>query len=325
MLAVGGLWIGIDALHHQFRGKLFLGKDADPVPISERVHALNPLIPGTGITSDCTVASGKPYNATTRPNFDRCNRPGLPGAREIFLLGDSHAQHLLPMLDLVTARTGQRITFTNKRSCFIDPQLTLFLNNRPYKPCTDFAAGEMERSLERLRPGDIVIISSNLNNYLSSADPAGTTQGQPAYLAGRRLNVAEVRQAHILSMRAYAQRLAARGVQLVLVVDNPPLAREIVACPKDSPSSCAPDPSVTAAGQLAVRLTLEAAAAGLPNVHVFDPTPYLLAPDGRVRYRNDQGRIIYSDSHHLSVTGSRSLAEPFERFLAQAGLVPGGR
>jgi hypothetical protein len=58
---------------------------------------------------------------------------------------------------------------------------------------------------------------------------------------------------------------------------------------------------------------------------VFDPTPYLLAPDGRVRYRNDQGRIIYSDSHHLSVTGSRSLAEPFERFLAQAGLVPGAR
>jgi hypothetical protein len=44
-----------------------------------------------------------------------------------------------------------------------------------------------------------------------------------------------------------------------------------------------------------------------------------------VRYRNDQGKIIYSDSHHLSVTGSRSLAAPFERFLSQAGLIPGNR
>ena len=169
------------------------------------------------------------------------------------------------------------------------------------------------------------MISSNLNNYLSSADPGGTSQGQPAYLSGRRLNVAELRQAHILSLRAYAQRLAARGLQLVLVVDNPALAREIVACPKDSTSSCAPDPAVTAAGQQAVRLTLAAVAAGLPNVHVFDPTPYLLGPDGRVRYRNDQGNIIYSDSHHLSVSGSRSLAAPFERFLSQAGLTPGAR
>ena len=74
-----------------------------------------------------------------------------------------------------------------------------------------------------------------------------------------------------------------------------------------------------------MRLTLEAVAAGLPNVHVFDPTPYLLAPDGRVRYRNDLGKIIYSDSHHLSVSGSRSLAAPFKRFLSQAGLTPGAR
>jgi peptidoglycan/LPS O-acetylase OafA/YrhL len=325
VLALGGLWMAIDTLHYSVRGRFFIGTDRDPVPLHERVQEWNPTLPGTRIDQNCAIPYWTPYSPASRSDFERCSKPGRPGAGEIFLLGDSHAEHLLPMLDLVTATTGQRITFTNKRSCFIDPQLTLHLNNRPYKPCTDFAAGEMERALERLKPGDIVMISSNLNNYLSSADPGGTSQGQPAYLSGRRLNVAELRQAHILSMRAYAQRLAARGLHLVLVVDNPALAREIVACPKDSTSSCAPDPAVTAAGQLAVRLTLEAVAAGLPNVHVFDPTPYLLAPDGRVRYRNDLGKIIYSDSHHLSVSGSRSLAAPFKRFLSQAGLTPGAR
>jgi hypothetical protein len=61
-------------------------------------------------------------------------------------------------------------------------------------------------------------------------------------------------------------------------------------------------------------------AAGLPNVHVFDPTPYLVGRDGRVVYRRPDGTPLYADSHHLSVSGSRSLAAPFERFLQQQGL-----
>jgi hypothetical protein len=70
------------------------------------------------------------------------------------------------------------------------------------------------------------------------------------------------------------------------------------------------------------RATLMAAAAGLPNVHVFDPTPYFLDLKGRVKYRRADGTPLFADSNHLSVTGSRSLAEPFERFLVQAGLIP---
>jgi hypothetical protein len=46
----------------------------------------------------------------------------------------------------------------------------------------------------------------------------------PTYLGQQRLRIAEVRQAHVASMRTYAQRLAAKGIQLVLVVDNPSLA-----------------------------------------------------------------------------------------------------
>uniref|UniRef100_UPI0025711026 SGNH hydrolase domain-containing protein n=1 Tax=Synechococcus sp. CCY 0621 TaxID=2815603 RepID=UPI0025711026 len=322
VLAVGGLWLGIDALHHTFKGYFFVGADKNPVPVHEWVEYLNPTIPGTLIDEKCVIDYWKPYNLQTRTDPDRCSKPGRPGANEIFLLGDSHAQHLLPMLDAVTARTGQRITFAHKRSCFIDPRVTLQLDGRPYTPCTDFASGEMERALQRLRSGDIVMISSNLNNYLSSNDFGGTSYGQPAYLGDQRLRVAEVRQAHVLSMRAFAQRLAAKGIQLVLFVDNPPLARDMVTCPKNSNISCSPDPAVIATRQQAVRLTLQAAAYGLPNVHVFDPTPHLLDVDGRVRYRNVLGHVLYPDSHHLSVTGSRSLAAPFERFLTQAGLIP---
>jgi hypothetical protein len=131
----------------------------------------------------------------------------------------------------------------------------------------------------------------------------------------------------VANLRAYAQRLAARGIQLVLVVDSPMLARKPLECRRSTgPAvSCAPEPSVTATMQRTMRATLEAAAAGLPNVHVFDTTPYLVGADGRVLDRQTDGTPLFADNHHLSVSGSRSLAGPFERFLAQAGLIPGGR
>jgi len=322
LLAVVGLWMGIEALHHQFRGKWFVGSDPTPVPRHERVQDWNPTIPGTLIDKTCTLDYWKPYGPESRPNYDRCQKPGRPGAGEIFLLGDSHAQHLLPMLDLVTRRTGQRITFSNKPSCFLDPALTLQLSQKPYQPCTDFAVGEMERAIERLKPGDIVMISSNLHNYLGSVHASGSELETPARLDGKPLNISELRRAHLASMQAYALLLSKRGIQLVLVVDTPPLSQDIVFCPKGSQRSCAFDAEITSARQKLIASILNEVAVGFKNVHVFDPTQALLDSSAKVRYRDAKGNVIYSDSHHLSMTGSRSLAEPFERFLVASGLIP---
>jgi hypothetical protein len=123
-------------------------------------------------------------------------------------------------------------------------------------------------------------------------------------------------------MRAYAFLLQKRGIHLVLVVDNPPLSEDIVFCPEGSSRICSFDPAITSAKQGVVSSVLNEVAVGLPNVHIFDPSQSLLDSSGRVRYRDAKGTIIYSDGHHLSVTGSRSLAKPFESFLIQSGLIP---
>jgi hypothetical protein len=74
--------------------------------------------------------------------------------------------------------------------------------------------------------------------------------------------------------------------------------------------------------QKTVRETLMAAAAGLPNVHLFDPTPYFLDGNGRVTPMLPDGTLLFSDDHHLSVSGSLSLSEAFRRFLEREGLSP---
>jgi hypothetical protein len=323
LLAVVGLWIGIDALHHQWRGKLFVGTDADPVPYRERIHTYDPFILDTGVNQkNCTVPVGKPYGPTTRPNYDLCQKPGRPGAGEIFLLGDSHALHLIPMLDSVTRATGQRLTFAFQMACFIDPLMTATLGSVTFPGCQDLAKGEMDRAIERLSPGDIVMISSWINSYLSGLSSTGKPSEMVVEMGGRRISPPEARSIHASNLRRFAERLAERGIHLVLIVDTPMLLQKPIECrPKIGDSKhCAPDAQITARMHKVIRDTLGAASSGLANVHVFDPSAHFLDEAGRVTAVKQDGTLLFSDDHHLSWSGSLSLADSFRSFLEQNGL-----
>ena len=327
LVAMLATWLGIDGLAIGQRGRLFLGNTADPVPARERI-AGQLVIPGTAISdANCGVATWAAYGPASRTDFRRCRKPGRAGAGEIFLLGDSHAHHLLPMLDAVTNRTGQTISFSFKSSCLISPELTVSFDKRRYEPCRQFAAGELDRAIARLQPGDIVLISTWLNRQLGDLDHRGRPNDFPVFLGERRLTPAQARQAYIAGSRRLADRLAARGIQLLLVVDIPELSRPPVAC--DSWASlqpaakravlCSPEPTISRQRQQTIRATLAAIGRDKPNVHVFDPTPWLLR-DGWVQHRLADGTVLYADDHHLSVSGSRRLAAPFHRFLLDHNL-----
>lgn len=329
-----GSWAGLDALFHHYRPKLYLGISNNPVPPHELIHLRDPVIAGTGInTKNCAVEAWSPYSESSRSDFNLCSKPGRPGAGEIFLIGDSHAQHFLPMLDQVSERTGQKISFSFKGACLFSPEIAVGLRGKIYEPCRQFSAGEMERSLQRLAPGDIVVASGFLHNYFNSDDPSGNSRSVPAYRDGQRVSAKEVRAGFIRGTRAFAERLASRGIQLVLIVDVPLLAREIIDCERWQPpflgldqgrSSCSRSPEETRRLQAVIQDVLAQSAAGLPNVHVFDPTPWLLdaGKGGRVRHRAADGRFLYWDSNHLTASGSLALADPFRAFLVQQRLVP---
>ncbi|NDG00236.1 MAG: acyltransferase [Synechococcaceae bacterium WBB_32_011] len=331
LAAMAVTWTGIDALAHPYRGKFFLGSGVDPVPKLEKIAEHRPVIVGTDISdASCGVANWLPYNIKNRTDFSRCSKAGLAGAGEIFLLGDSHAHHLLPMLDQVTNKTGQSISFTFKSSCLISPDITVSFDNKPYEPCRAFAAGEIDRAIQRLKPNDIVLVSTWLNKQLADIDGRGRPNDFPVYVNGKRLTPAQVRSAYIASSRRIAKQLAAKGIQLVLVLDIPTLAREPVVCEawgklladREGGTFCSPTAVITAKMQTTLRNTLAQVAKGLPNVHIFDPTDQLLFA-GRVQHRRPDGTLQYVDSHHLSYSGSKGLAEEFERFLNNQGLAGG--
>jgi hypothetical protein len=333
--ALGLTWMGLDRIYYQYRQHMFSGSATNTVPPEELIHRLDPAIAGTGINSlNCSTDIWTPYSSSSRTNFSLCRKPGRSGAGEIFLIGDSHAQHFLPMLDLTTTKTGQALSFSFKPGCLFSTSMTILWRGKPYAPCRQFVAGEMDRSLQRLNRGDVIVAAGSFNYYLSARKLSADRQPAPILGDGRRLTPTEVRQGLIRDVRHFAARLKPQGIQLVLVATVPPLAQEIVSCDRWQPpipglgrgSPCALSAAETATTQATMLRTLLRAADGLDNVHVFDPTPWLLNPsgDGRVRYRLPDGRYLYWDSNHLTVSGSKLLAGPFHRFLIQQRLAPSG-
>ena len=61
----------------------------------------------------------------------------------------------------------------------------------------------------------------------------------------------------------------------------------------------------------------ERALNGRPGVRVFDPTPWLCPDSLCVPLRG--GMVLFSDAHHLSVAGVRSLLGPALQFLDWTG------
>ena len=312
-MAVVLTWCGLDALGFTYRGALFQGSRSAFVPKTDR-FALG----------GCTVDPWVTYGPDTQTDLEKCSQAGAsPDAGELFLMGDSHALALLPMLKSATKTTGQKLTYSFKGSCFNSASLVPSLNKKPYGPCLDYSLGEFERSFDRLSAGDSVVIGNWFNLYLTDTYVRGKPNTYSYFLDGERVkDHAKVREIYIQDMRNVAKKLSQKGINLIFAVDPPVLVREPVACEawshlqsSDERSLlCSPDAKVVAAMQQNQLDTFNAIAKGMPNVAVFDLTDEFLL-NGRVTHLLPDGKLRYFDSHHVTISGSQALAPRFLEFL----------
>ena len=318
LAAVVLTWCGLDALGFTYRGAVFQGSRSAFVPKSDRFSL-----------GGCTVDPWVTYGPDTRTDLVKCSQPGSnPAAGEIFLMGDSHALAMLPMLKTAAKSTGQSVTYSFKGSCLNSSRLIPTLRKKAYGPCVGYSRGEFERTLNRLNPGDSLMISNWFNVYLTDITVKGRANTYPYVVDGERLeDHAKVREIYIADMRALASQLQQKGINLILVVDPPVLRREPVACeawahlqgPENRSLLCSADPEIVAQMQQTQRDVFAAVAQGHPNVRLFDPTEEFLQ-NGRVTHLLPDGQLRYFDSNHMTISGSQSLAPRFLDFLRANGL-----
>ncbi|WP_152192667.1 acyltransferase family protein [Georgenia satyanarayanai] len=218
----------------------------------------------------------------------------------VALVGDSHAAHWQPALDVLAEQNGWRLETYTKSSCIFADVLTWdSSSDQPYDSCHAWQADVRARLVDQ-QP-DVVVVSAN-GTYQLPGDgaPLSREESVPGLAEGSAAN-----------WRA----LEESGVDVVAILDTPRLvvnAPECVAQHQDDLSACAldRDSAVARSGTPMLR----AGAALVPEVDVVDLNEFVCPREDCVPVVG--GVLTHSDSHHLTATYVRTLAPHLEEALA---------
>lgn len=223
------------------------------------------------------------------------------GAREMVVIGDSHAAHLVPALDIVARRKGWRGVLFTKASCPpVDVRRTLRAYRREYTECARWRT----KIMAELRDNPVAVVV--LGRFGGYTDELIDSRGQP--VSAERVS-AEWEAATSRTLDA----LAPLGARVILVRDIPQAGFDVPRC-IDQKGSCSF--SRTKQAYLDQPLTDGelAAAAGRSWVTVVDPTE-MVCPKEQCDTRSESGTIKYRDANHLTASFARELSSSIEEWF----------
>ena len=213
------------------------------------------------------------------------------GRITIALIGDSHAGHWFPALNVLARRNGWRLIPFVKASCpYVDMAVYHPFAKREYTECATWRRLAI-RAINDARP-DLVIVATAQRGIRPVSAAAGSAKEQGEAMA-----------------RAIGQLKA----PVAIVVDSPRTDVDIPACLSRHPSdvhACAIPRGEAFDVTFGIRERVAAKRSGAALVDVVaavcPSTPCPVARDGM---------ILYRDGHHLTATFVRSLAGAFDAAL----------
>ena len=217
---------------------------------------------------------------------------GKKGGTRIVLLGDSHALHWMPALDLIGKAYNYEIIPIAKVNCaFMDVKLYAYRLGHSYTSCTKWRANVVTK-INQLNPA-LVILSQTW--YREEGKP---TEIRPQYYAD-----------------AIGRMLDKIPFPTLIFSDTPFGQNNIPTCLARNRSNVAKCVVTKAAAYGERGHTRDLLLAQQRNLPVFDFTA-ALCPGTKCAPIID-GRVVYHDHHHLTTTMSKYLATPIGSALAQ--------
>jgi peptidoglycan/LPS O-acetylase OafA/YrhL len=311
------------ALQGPLLGRIFLG---------ERRHAVGGTanmkrIGGTTVdTVHCFQEPTDPVASGDGP--DPCLALGPKGKDlpTLFFLGDSHTHVLIPLGEKLLASGRFNVAFMARGGCPV-PFFSRWGEDAPvpsrYRRCSAYADNEERRVLARLRPGDRVLLVSNLAGYLEGARRPARRSAEVSYAAALRRFDAAVRR---------------RGGELVVFGPLPSFPQDKIGGPLTLCQAEWFRPAWSLGPQCRPVLrprTQELAAIGpalrlqertirdLGATRLFSPFDSICPPTQAVCSSVRAGTLLYSDETHLTNAGALLLYPRLMAFLeAQPGVAP---
>lgn len=210
----------------------------------------------------------------------------------IVIVGDSHAVHWLPALELVAKRTGWHVTGLTKSSCAFTDELIGISSSgstRAYTECRVWG-GKVVEQLLRDKPA-LVILSHSARHAL----PDGRRgQGDAEIAAG---------------IVRHVSRLQEAGIKVAAIEHTPWQIQDVPRCmasPGATNESCSSPPAdATYTGSIGELVAMQPGVALIPTLDYFCEQSACPVVIGNV--------LVYRDRHHLTATYAKSLAPIMER------------
>jgi peptidoglycan/LPS O-acetylase OafA/YrhL len=322
LLLVLGTGLLLVMLGRPLRGRFFSGVDPGVARHWDRQVGLA----GTSVNGEnCHSGPGMSQGdfATT---LRLCTTPRRPSdQRRLFVLGDSHALALMPLVERLHQALPLQISHLSRGGCPLPPSAS----GHESTGCWAFAQQAMAATLEAARPGDLVLIHNYFRSHFGAGADTRSMQidGKGRQVVDPAAKVAYYHQA----LDQLAARLANKGVGLVIVADVPrflDLRLDPNLCVKQwfrpsLPKACDQRLVQTLASHradnAAINGVLAAVATQHRNVRIFDPTA-ALCPDGLCRSHDRDGRLLYRDRDHLNELGVLMLDGDLRPFLQRHSL-----
>ena len=224
----------------------------------------------------------------------RCVYGDRDGSLTVALVGDSHASHWFPALEIVAQQRGWRLIPLTKVSCvFVDMRLTSPYLKREYTECETWRENVIDRLIE-LQP-DMVLIASN-RWFPALLDQDGVPERQGA------------------AMARFIERVPGR---IAIIVDTPRSDHDVPACLAKHPTAIERCVTKRAAALTWRHLRRETEAARLTGAAIVDMTD-VVCP-GKVCPPIIGDTLVYRDHHHLTATFVRSIAGDLAAALPDLG------
>jgi len=231
----------------------------------------------------------------------------------IYLVGDSHADHLSEGIIAAAESTGHPVRVATANSC---PFYDTFLKStaEPHSPCRAFVQDTLTY-LEKQPPGIVVISSSSVywNSRVFSAGPT------PDSMTRDR---AAKREALTAGLESSVKRLQASGHQVVLVQDVPYFSKPLTSDPQQFSAIRIASGSNLAVTMPVAQANANESAARQAFTDVAERNGATLidlrdffCPNALCSTQLD-GMYLYRDEGHISISASEALAGTFATALA---------
>ncbi len=256
------------------------------------------------------------YLDTLSPDLcDKCStRKGYQN--KIFLFGNSHAQHLIPILEIVSNKLNydySTVTISNAR--MMDADQIMSAINYKFDLARIYFQTMSKYILLNGKKGDIVLFGNK--SLFEKPDESQKSILSNIYIGDKKLTNEEAYQHSIKDITALSDKLDSIGVKVIFVGPTPTFKLEAAQVAPEwfrtkKTDVNIPRDSVLKSG-LAYTVAVSEVLSKTKNTYSWDPLVALCDQYNCNQILN--GKLLYRDKHHLSLYGAELLAPDFIRFL----------